>query len=141
MIDAESVIAAARECLGTPFQHQGRRAGVGLDCAGLICHVAGKMGLPHDTPADYPRDPYDGLLERVLDAQACLLRVDPSELAPGDVLLFRRGRSRRPRHLGIWSGASLIHAAYPPGRVIEHRLDEGWRDSIARVYRFREPTA
>ncbi len=34
----DAAIAAARTCLGTPFHHQGRAPGVGLDCIGLDHH-------------------------------------------------------------------------------------------------------
>ena len=33
---ADDIVNAARECVGTPFRHQGRVLGVGLDCAGLV---------------------------------------------------------------------------------------------------------
>lgn len=131
----EGIVAAARECLGTPFRHQGRVPGVGLDCAGVICHVAHRLGLPYDAPTNYPRDPYQGLLEAALDAQACLQRVDALE--PGAVLLMRT--RREPRHVGIWTGATLIHADETVGRVCEHGLDAGWLRRVVRVYRYVEP--
>ena len=33
------VVAAAREWLGTPFHHQARLRGVGVDCVGLVIGV------------------------------------------------------------------------------------------------------
>jgi len=33
---AAAMIEAARRCIGTPFHHQGRASGIGLDCIGLI---------------------------------------------------------------------------------------------------------
>lgn len=133
----EDIIAAARECLETPFRHQARVVGVGLDCAGVICHVASRLGLPHDTPHDYPRNPYQGQLEQTLDAQPCLrLLSDVGEMQPGDVLLMRFGRA--PRHLGVWTGETLIHAYEPAGKCCEHRLDDAWLARVVRVYRFTE---
>jgi cell wall-associated NlpC family hydrolase len=41
---AAEIIAAARACLGTPFRHQGRLPGIGLDCAGVALHVAQAVG-------------------------------------------------------------------------------------------------
>lgn len=128
----DDIIAAARECLDTPFRHQGRIVGVGIDCAGVICHVAHRLGLQYDAPTNYPRDPYQGLLEATLDAQDCLQRIDHPE--PGAVLLMRT--NREPRHLGIWSGATLIHADETIGKVCEHRMDAVWLRRVVRSYRF-----
>jgi hypothetical protein len=44
MMIADNVIEAARECLGTPFRHQGRIVGEALDCAGVAVHVAERLG-------------------------------------------------------------------------------------------------
>ena len=33
------MIAAAREAVGTPFRHQGRTVGKGIDCAGLMVYA------------------------------------------------------------------------------------------------------
>ena len=40
------MIAAARACIGTPFHHQGRRPGAGLDCIGLIVIALRAAGFP-----------------------------------------------------------------------------------------------
>jgi cell wall-associated NlpC family hydrolase len=42
---AHNMVLAARECLGTPFQHQGRVPGVGLDCVGVAIYAAREVGL------------------------------------------------------------------------------------------------
>ena len=45
MIDHnKNMIAAARACLGTPFHHQGRMPGVGLDCIGLVIVALARCG-------------------------------------------------------------------------------------------------
>ncbi len=131
---AADIIAAARETLGTPFRHQGRRAGQALDCAGVICHVCDRLGVPYAAPLDYPRRPYAGQLEAVLNAQPALSRV-PGEPQPGDILLMRFARD--PQHLGIWTGETLIHSWESAGKVAEHGMDDDWRRRIVAVYRIR----
>lgn len=126
------ILAAARECLGTPFAHQGRIAGVGLDCAGLVCHVAQRLGLQYDAPTNYPRQPYHGLLQQTLDAQPCLRTVE--HMQPGDVLLMRFRTD--PQHLAITTGDGLIHAYQAAGKCCEHGLDAAWRARIVGIYRF-----
>lgn len=130
MIDA--IIAAARECIGTPFQHQGRRAGQALDCAGVLVHVAQRLGVEYWDVAAYGRMPHAGLLEATLDAQPCLLRV--TERQPGDLLLMRF--TGDPQHLAVCAGETIIHAYQRAGKCCEHRLDAVWARRIVRVYRF-----
>lgn len=124
------IIASARDCLGTPFVHQGRIKGVGMDCAGLIVHVLESLGKPHTDLRGYPRLPYRHMLENHLDAQPCFSRV--SELKPGCVLLLRI--LHHPQHLAIWTGTSIVHAYSDAGRVVEHRIDAAWRKKISRIY-------
>ena len=137
------VVSAARACLDTPFRHQGRIAGTGpgagLDCAGLVVVVAEQLGIAYAAPTNYPRHPVNGELVRTLDAQASLQRVDAGEMAAGDILVFRLGG--QPRHLGIWTGDTLIHAFDECGKVVEHQMDATWRRMRVRTYRFREVAA
>lgn len=132
MITRAQILAAARETLGTPFRHQGRLVGVGLDCAGVACYVAERLGLRYDAPLDYPREPYRGQLRGTLDAQPCLTPTrDPQ---PGDVLLMRF--AREPQHVGIMTDIGVLHSYEAIGRVVEHRLDDVWSARIVAAYRF-----
>ena len=45
MITKEDVVREAKTWLGTPFHHQGRLKGVGVDCAGVIVCVAKELKL------------------------------------------------------------------------------------------------
>lgn len=135
----ETIIAAARELLEMPFRHQGRASSGKTDCAGVICHVAGSLGLPYADQTDYPRQPGGGRLESALDEQPCLIRVPLSARQAGDVLLMRFAGD--PQHLAIFTGSTIIHAYETVGKVAEHRLDEAWTRRIVRVYRFVEVEA
>lgn len=134
--DPQTVVSLARECVGTPFVHQGRILGVGLDCAGVICHVAAGLGLSHDAPSAYGRLPFSGMLQQVLDRQDCLVKVDGAMQA-GDVMLMRFVGD--PQHLGICAGDTMIHAYQSAGKCVEHGIDAAWRRRIVAVYRFEEP--
>lgn len=128
---ADEVIDAARALLDVPFKHQGRSRS-GLDCAGLIVHVAATLGLDYADHGGYSRSPSNGLLESALDGQPCLERV--ARRQPGDVLLMRF--TGEPQHLGIFTGETLIHSYANVGKVCEHRVDEAWARRIVRAYRF-----
>lgn len=130
----ESIIASARACIGTPFHHQGRAPGVGLDCAGLAIQVCIANGFPFFDVETYGTRPRGGALEAALDGQPCLTRIENSDFAPGDLLLMRF--TRDPQHLAIVSGIGIIHAYESAGAVVEHRLDDDWARRIVRSYRF-----
>lgn len=133
---ADAILAAARQCLGTPFRHQGRIVGIGLDCAGVAIHVAQQCGLGPIDVEGYSRTPSGGLLESSLDSQPGLDRVMLNDRQPGDLLLMRFASD--PQHLAICAGDTIIHAYESAGQCCEHRLSCLWESRIVRVYRFLE---
>lgn len=128
-----AVVAHARACLGTRFRHQGRLAGVGLDCVGLIVHVIRAIGMTHYDYIHYGRLPYAGTLERHL-ALAGLIEIDKALAQPGDVLLFRFDAA--PQHVAIKTDQGMIHAYLLARRVVEHRIDHQWAARICGAYHF-----
>ncbi len=131
MID--KILVAARETLGTPFQHQGRLVGRGIDCAGVIVHVMRTLGLPYEDQSAYARVPRPGLLEAVLERQPNLAPTDDPQI--GDVLLMQiRGN---PQHLAIHAGSTIIHAYAEAGKSCEHGFTPEWRSRVVRAYRIR----
>lgn len=130
---ADDIVRYARECLGTPFVHQGRAVGRGLDCAGVLAHVMTRAGLPYEEMAGYPRTPYARMLEQVMDAQPSVVPVPVDEIRAGDFLLMRF--SSEPQHLAVCAGDTIIHAYESVGKCCEHRLASVWRARIVRAYR------
>lgn len=134
----DEIIIAARACLDTPFKHQGRLAGVGLDCAGLAVHAIQSVGLPVSDLKGYGRVPNDGALKRIMDMQPSLVLIDSQEAEPGDILLIRV--SNEPSHIAIMSDqATIIHAYEQVGRTCEHRLDADWQSRLVAAYRVTAP--
>lgn len=132
---SSDVVAAARACIGTPFRHQGRLPGVGLDCAGLGIVAAKAAGIEIKDFTGYPRLPFDGMLKKMFDEQQFLKQIPSSELRAGDVLLMRI--STAPQHVAIASeNGYMIHAYQGVGKVVEQRIDDDWRNKIIAVYRF-----
>jgi cell wall-associated NlpC family hydrolase len=132
---ARSIITAARDCVGTPFRHQGRLPGIGLDCAGLVIHAAKSVGLTVRDYTGYPNRPFNGMLKRMLDDQICIREIYLTDVLPGDVLLMRVNQA--PQHLAIVSfGNYIIHAYQNIGKVAEHGIDEITRLKIVAAYRF-----
>jgi cell wall-associated NlpC family hydrolase len=135
----DDIIAASQECEDTPFRHQGRVVGLGLDCAGVLVHLFQRLCLPYHDEMGYPRHPFDGQLERILDSQPSLRRIDKADMARGDVLCMRI--TSAPQHIAIYLGLIdghpyIRHGSSLHGKVATHRLDELWGARIVRVYRF-----
>ena len=135
------VVSAAMDLLKVPFRHQGRNK-LGVDCAGVLVHCFQSLGLPHFDTQGYPRTPYDGTLEKILDAQPSLKRIFVSEAREGDVLVMRI--SKEPQHIAIHAGMHhgavyIIHSSEQHGGVVMHRADELWRARVIRAYRMERP--
>lgn len=130
---ADRIIEHARECIGTPFVHQGRVVGRGLDCAGVLVHVLRSLGLPHTDKRGYPRTPYKGLLRSILESQPCLQPVPRADAQAGDVLLMKF--AREPQHVAILAGETIIHAYADGGKCVEHGFTDEWRRRVTDVFR------
>jgi cell wall-associated NlpC family hydrolase len=130
---ASEIIAAARECIDTPFAHQGRLINKALDCAGVAVHVFDSMGCEVKQPAAYSRTPNNAMLEYWADRQPFLTRETIPQA--GDILLMKF--KTEPQHVAIFTGTGLIHAYEKFGKVVEHDIDAKWRKRIVRAYRFK----
>lgn len=130
-VTGQEIVAEARRWLGTPWRHQARLHGVGVDCGGLVVCVAQSLGLPvQDHPPGYARLP-DGVSLRACVERQC---SHIAELEPGAVLLMRW--ATQPQHLAIVSalpeGFGMIHAWAGIRRVVEHGLTAEWQERIVR---------
>jgi NlpC/P60 family putative phage cell wall peptidase len=132
----EALVTEARRWLGTPFRHQGRIRGEGVDCIGLVLEPARALGLTDYRPGAYSRLPDAGTLRR--EVARHLVTVAKAEMRQGDILLLAAPLS--PCHLaliGELAGAlTMIHASGPIGRVVEHGIDATWEGRIRGVFRF-----
>lgn len=124
-VDPHHAVALARSYLGTPFHHQGRLRGVGVDCVGLVLCVARELG---HVPADWDVPGYSRLpdgRELVRHLRERMAEVPQAQMQPGDVVLV--AFAKHPQHVGVvgdyrHGGLSLIHADGLRGRVLETRL-------------------
>lgn len=127
------MVEAARSCIGTPFRHQGRVPGVGLDCVGVIVCALRAVGIEPCEPGHYSMDPDPGIL---LD---CIKRVGhrvPRDRAiPGDMLAMWWSRETMPKHVAMLVEPDRIVHAYRSYRCV---LEEGvaqWDPQIHSVWR------
>ena len=133
-MDAYAIVAKARELIGTPYHHQARLPGIGMDCAGPIVWVGQQLGfLPAGFDvSDYGRQP-TGQLDALLSEW-----LEPSEKTPGAIVGIRWHKATH--HLGIVGehrGLTLIHALQMAGGVREHSLHGKWAEQITGVWKYK----
>lgn len=132
----DEFIAAAQSMLGTPFKHQGRLPGVALDCAGVVVCAARSAGYHVVDVHGYSRIPSNGQF-----MAAVLAHCDPvelSEVQPGDLMMF--AFRTEPQHIAIITRTDpifILHSYQHVGKVVEHSLDDTWRNRMRGCYRIR----
>ena len=136
-----AVVAESRLWLGTPFHHQGRVLGVGVDCIGLLIGIGRTLGLcaPDFDIKGYAPIPDGKTL--VAQADSFMQRIDRDSMGVGDVIVIRWGAD--PQHVGligdyVHGGHSLIHAygeTDGSGSVIEHHLGPHHLKRFVAAYR------
>lgn len=134
----DDIITAALECIDTPFMHQGRVVGAGLDCVGVAIHVCKRLGLEPSDVVGYGRTPLNGQLESALDYQPFVSRITKDEVRPGDMMLMRF--LGEPQHLAIMGNDEVIHAYETVGKCVRHTMNTKWWNRVVHAYRFNEVT-
>ena len=132
------IVAEARTWLDTPYLHQGRRKGHGVDCLGLIVGVGKALGLLDYDNRAYSPQPDAVTLKRLCDRHlACR-----DDLRPGSIALLWIQRRDLPQHMAIVTDLpgrlGIVHAHQRLGAVREHSLDEFWGKRVLAVYDFPE---
>lgn len=132
MTQIDSMIGAARACLGTPFHHQGRAPHIGLDCIGLVIVALRAAGYTVQDRTDYGRRPDGNSLVTALHAHGAVVC---DSILPGDVLLFRY--DQQPQHVALATTSdSMIHSFAPAGKVVETNIGSYWQRRLTGIYRF-----
>lgn len=131
-----AIIQQAITWFNTPYQHQGRLKGIGVDCSGLIIGIAKEFNLlnRHDEPIQDITG-YSRILKPDFLEAALLEQFEPTQHPqPGDIILFRIKRT--PQHLGLLTQDGFIHAHAEVGKVVETRWDAYWRERVIAYYKF-----
>ncbi len=112
---AADVVLGALAHLGVPYRFGGSDPRRGFDCSGLVRHV-----FQQAAALDLPRS--------AEDMASLGLRLDPAELAPGDLVFFNT-RGRPYSHVGIYVGEGrFVHAPARRGQVRVEAMDSRyWR--------------
>ena len=101
----------ARQLLGTRYKWAGANPARGLDCSGFVKYVFASLGveLPHSA--------------KELAKLGGSITKDTSDMQPGDLLVF--GKGKRISHVGIYIGDGImIHASSSNKSVVETPMDK-----------------
>ncbi len=142
----DQIVTQARTWLGTPFHHQARLKGKGCDCLGLIIGVVDELGLVDSRgqplagydEVTYSKEPDGAYL--LLKLTALLDEAPLAQAQPGDLALFTVRDN--PQHLAFLTDyentLGMIHCYAQARRVVEHRLDDDWKQRLVKVFRWRQ---
>lgn len=128
MSTRDRIVAEAKSWIKTPFHHEARIKGAGVDCANLLIAVYSAVGLvPEFTPDHYPPD-WHMHRDEPRFVKALLDYADPlpeGELPlPGDVAMFRYGRHEAHGSIVI-AWPMIVHAWSDAGMVTTSEADTG----------------
>jgi cell wall-associated NlpC family hydrolase len=129
------VVSCAREYLETPYKHQGRKKGVGIDCIGLPICICQDLRLSTYNNQNYGEAPAGMMLIERISTQCTAIKKEFA--IDGDLLVFRI--NRLPQHCGILASKgtrkTLIHAYQGCDRVKEHTYTSWWSDRLTHAFR------
>lgn len=115
----EAVLEEANSWLGTPFHHEARIKGGGVDCGQFLLEVYERVGIiPH---VDVPHYPPDFHLHKDREWYSEIVRTYAEEFRgipePADIALYKIGRVYS--HGAIVVGWPMIIHAYIAHRKVE----------------------
>ncbi|KAB0540042.1 NlpC/P60 family protein [Pseudochrobactrum saccharolyticum] len=139
----DKVLAIAEKWLGTPYRHGASRLQVGCDCLGLIRGIWRELyGTEPEDAGTYSRDWAElAQDEPLIDAARRHMHLKPqSEIQAGDILIFRWRDGVAAKHLGIMAENNRFIHAYEGHSVTLSALVPQWRQRIAAVFSFPNPS-
>lgn len=141
----ELIQEEARTWVDTPYKHQHKAKGLGVDCANLIIMVGTSLEVMEVTEEafrpfkGYSRLPNPRRMDRAMNR---FLRPAPADMAePGDIALMCWDVEHKvPQHMAILAERKgrpmLIHADGNVGRVVEHGFAGIWPQLVASWWRY-----
>lgn len=144
MLMQQQIVKEARKWIGTPYKHQGKTLGRACDCAGILIGVARNLfDIEDNFDSRYGHNPNNWTLKQELDNASMLIHKSSTDnIEIGDITLMSLNQLQIPHHVGIISDYSdqsfgLIHCYSSIGRVVEHRMNDVWKNRILHLYRYK----
>lgn len=146
MTTRADITNTAAEYVGTPWVHQGRLKGLGVDCCGFIASVAEESGA---IPAagfeqDYRRAENGERMIALLTEYMDYVSDKVEDAQPGDVIALCDEQLKQPdvpRHLvflSAWVRDGVPYIIHAGSRgVVRHRMDALWKRRVHSVWKIR----
>lgn len=138
-IARKRIVEVAKTWLKTPYQHQGRRKGRGIDCIGLVWGIGAELGVEAVIPHNYSASPSGDLVLQGCD-KYLLKPEDQTRRLPGQVLILWGFDRETPQHFAVLGGEphkmTMIHAFSKRGEVVEEVIDNFWARRFVALYEF-----
>lgn len=135
MITRQQVIEKAREYKGTPFVHQARLKGIGIDCIGLIVGVGKELELFDYDHTVYNR--YSDGTALMFHIKQVFIQIPVGERQPGDIVIYWVDKNtKHPQHVGILSDWGIIHTYDKVKEVVEHHSHATWDERIMFAFQW-----
>jgi NlpC/P60 family putative phage cell wall peptidase len=135
----KAIVAEARRWIGTPYRHQASLHGVGCDCLGLVRGVwRAVIGEEPEFVPPYAPDWAEATGRESL-AEAAARHMPPAcltDVAPGDVLLFRWRAHLPAKHAVIVTASNLMVHAHDGAAVAEVAIAPWWQRRLAYAFKF-----
>ena len=133
------IVLAAKECIGTPWHHQQRQLGVGMDCVGLLTHCAQAINVEvHDQHRYSLRENGTQLLDAIV--RHGMMQTFNGSLELGDLLVFKI--SGVPHHVGIVTALDpilFVHvSSHGQKKCVETELSDHWMLNLHSKWRFAD---
>lgn len=136
MVTGRQIVKEARTYIGTPFHHQGRLKGIGVDCVGLLTGVVKALGMLDYDNTTYSRDPDGATLMNELKKVADEISIQTAAI--GDVLVFWiSSKTKKPQHLAIKTEKGIIHTYAHVRKVVETSFDSVWTKRLVAAFRMK----
>lgn len=130
----DKLLSVSREYIGTPYHHEARLKGVGIDCVGLVICTHAELGIHLPDAIPYPQYPPAGLLNDCLK-KADLQIVPKADARAGDFATFWIHQPGVATHLGVLTDKGLIHCYTQVGSVVEHWMTAKWSKRLVSIRR------
>lgn len=139
---AERIVAEAESYVGTPWKHQGKLRGLGIDCANFVANVinAARTNSPPIVLANDYKPQEDGtVMMAYLGSNAEFVLTEDRQF--GDVIALLEesaGHPTEPRHLAFVKAVTpkttfIIHVTRHGVR--SHRMDSAWMRRVHSCWR------
>jgi NlpC/P60 family putative phage cell wall peptidase len=135
----QDIVAETRRWIGTPYQHQASLKGVGCDCLGLVRGVwRAVVGKEPERAPPYAPDWAEATgNESLADAAARhLIAIASTDIAPGDLILFRWRANLPAKHAAIVTAPGTMVHAHDGAAVAEVAIAPWWRRRLAYAFKF-----